>query len=43
MLSVIKTIGVVERFSNGGCGSSLFDVKQLGVDGSSDGFGWLVF
>ena len=30
-------------FHKGGSGSSLFDVKPLGVDGSSGGFGWSVF
>ena len=30
-------------FNKGGSGSSLFDVKPLGVGGSSGGFGWSVF
>ena len=32
-----------ETDSKGGSGSSLFDVKPLGFDGSSGGFGWSVF
>jgi len=30
-------------FSSGGSGSSWFDVKPLGVDGSSGGFGCSIF
>ena len=30
-------------FHKGRSGSSLFDVKPFGVDGSSGGFGWSVF
>ena len=38
-----KQMGLLSVFHKGGSGSSLFDVKPLGVDGSSDGFGWSVF
>ena len=37
-----KHLGLLSLFSNGGSGSSWFDVKPLGVDGSSGGFGWSV-
>ena len=38
-----KQMGPLRVFHRGGSGSSLFDVKPLGVDGSSGGFGWSVF
>ena len=38
-----KQMGLLSVFHKGGSGSSLFDVKPLGVDGSSGGFGWSVF
>ena len=38
-----KSLGRMSLFRNGGSGSSRFDVKPLGVDGSSGGFGWSVF
>ena len=38
-----KQMGLLSVFHKGGYGSSLFDVKPLGVDGSSGGFGWSVF
>ena len=38
-----KQMGLLSVFHQGGSGSSLFDVKPLGVDGSSGGFGWSVF
>ena len=37
-----KHLGLLSLFSNGGSGSSWFDVMPLGVDGSSGGFGWSV-
>ena len=37
-----KQMGLLSVFPKGGSGSSLFDVKPLGVDGSSGGFGWSV-
>ena len=36
-------MGLLSVFHKGGSGSSLFDVKPLGFDGSSGGFGWSVF
>ena len=39
----LKQMGLLSVFHKGGSGSSLFDVKPLGVDGSSGGFGWSVF
>ena len=38
-----KQMGLLSVFHKGGSGSSLFNVKPLGVDGSSGGFGWSVF
>ena len=38
-----KQMGLLSVFHKGGSGSSLIDVKPLGVDGSSGGFGWSVF
>ena len=38
-----KQMGLLSVFHKGGSGSSLFDVKPLGFDGSSGGFGWSVF
>ena len=38
-----KQMGLLSVFHKGGFGSSLFDVKPLGFDGSSGGFGWSVF
>ena len=38
-----KQTGLLSVFHKGGFGSSLFDVKPLGFDGSSGGFGWSVF
>ena len=38
-----KQMGLLSVFHKGGSGSSLFDVKPLGDDGSSGGFGWSVF
>ena len=38
-----KQMGLLSVFHKGGSGSSLFDVKPIGVDGSSGGFGWSVF
>ena len=38
-----KQMGLLSVFHKGGSGSSSFDVKPLGVDGSSGGFGWSVF
>ena len=38
-----KQLGLLSVFHKGGSGSSLFDVKPLGFDGSSGGFGWSVF
>ena len=38
-----KQMGLLSVFHKGGSGSSLFDVKPLGVDSSSGGFGWSVF
>ena len=38
-----KQMGLLSVFHKRGSGSSLFDVKPLGVDGSSGGFGWSVF
>ena len=38
-----KYLGPLSLFHNGGSGSSWIDVKPLGVDGSSGGFGWSVF
>ena len=38
-----KQMGLLSVFHKGGSGSSLFDVKPLGVDGSSGCFGWSVF
>ena len=38
-----KQTGLLSVFHKGGSGSSLFDVKALGFDGSSGGFGWSVF
>jgi|GEM_PF-6034444 len=35
-----KHLGRLSLYSNGGSGSSRFDVKPLGVDGSSGGSGW---
>ena len=35
-----KHLGRLSLYSNGGSGSSWFDVKPLGVDGSSGGSGW---
>ena len=32
-------MGLLSVFHKGGCGSSLFDVKPLGFDGSSGGLG----
>jgi len=37
-----KHLGLLSLLFNGGSGSSWFDVKPLGVDGSSGGFGWSV-
>ena len=34
-----RPLGLLSLFSSGGSGSSWFDVKPLGVDGSSGGFG----
>ena len=38
-----KQMGLLSVFHKGGSGSSLFDVKPLGFDGSSGGFGWSFF
>ena len=38
-----KQMGLLSVFHKGGSGSSLFDVKPLGFDGSSGGFVWSVF
>ena len=38
-----KYLGPLSLFHNGGSGSSWIDVKPLGADGSSGGFGWSVF
>ena len=38
-----KYMGPLSLFHNGGFGSSWIDVKPLGADGSSGGFGWSVF
>ena len=38
-----KYMGPLSLFHNGGSGSSWIDVKPLGADGSSGGFGWSVF
>ena len=38
-----KQMGLLSVFHKGGSGASLFDVKPLGFDGSSGGFGWSVF
>ena len=38
-----KYLGPLSLFYNGGSGSSWIDVKPLGADGSSGGFGWSVF
>ena len=38
-----KQLGLLSVFHKGGSGSSLFDVKPLGFDGSSGGFVWSVF
>ena len=38
-----KQMGLLSVFHKGGSGSSLFDVKPLGFDGSSGVFGWSVF
>ena len=38
-----KQMGLLSVLHKGGSGSSLFDVKPLGFDGSSGGFGWSVF
>ena len=38
-----KYLGPLSLFHNGGSGSSWIDVKPLGADASSGGFGWSVF
>jgi hypothetical protein len=38
-----KYMGPLSLFHNGGSGLSWIDVKPLGADGSSGGFGWSVF
>ncbi len=38
-----KYLGPLSLFHNEGSGSSWIDVKRLGADGSSGGFGWSVF
>jgi len=38
-----KYLGPLSLFHNGGSGSSWIDVRRLGADGSSGGFGWSVF